>query len=104
MLLFARPSGSKRLQPWWPAGGGLTVDDEILGKMVTGPSGRHLGRVTSAEEQRFSVEIEGTRCWLPRDVIFSIDENNVTVIFEPPAVDKYALGCGTGNSSSERAG
>jgi hypothetical protein len=85
-------------------GGGIAVDDAILGKMVTGPSGRHLGRVVNAEEQRFSVDVEGQFRWLPRDVIFSIDESSVTVIFEPPAVDKYTIGSGAGNSSSERAG
>jgi hypothetical protein len=67
------------------------VNQELVGKMVKGPSGRHLGRITLATPQRMCVEVDEKQIWLPRDVIFSADSEQVTVIFEPPAVGRYAL-------------
>jgi hypothetical protein len=67
------------------------LNQDLVGKMVTGPSGRHLGRILSATAQRLCVEVEEKQVWLPRDVIFSEDDDHVTVIFEPPAVGRYAL-------------
>ena len=67
------------------------MSTEIVGKIVKGPSGRHLGRVTEAQGTRFCVEVEGEFSWLPRDVIFSVEEEQVTVIFEPSALGRYVL-------------
>jgi hypothetical protein len=67
------------------------VNEELVGKMVKGPSGRHLGRIALATPQRICVEVDDKQVWLARDVIFSQDAEQVTVIFEPPAVGRYAL-------------
>lgn len=67
------------------------MSHELVGKMVKGPSGRHLGRIVTTTAQRLCVEVEGNEVWLPRDVIFSEDDETVTVIFEPTAVGRYAL-------------
>jgi hypothetical protein len=67
------------------------VSDDLVGKMVKGPSGRHLGRIALTTAQRICVEVEDKQVWLSRDVIFSEDAEQVTVIFEPAAVGRYAL-------------
>jgi hypothetical protein len=67
------------------------VNQDLVGKMVKGPSGRHLGRITLATAQRICVDVEEKQVWLSRDVIFSQDGEQVTVIFEPPAIERYAL-------------
>ncbi|MGH2607536.1 MAG: hypothetical protein ACRDHF_00485 [Tepidiformaceae bacterium] len=67
------------------------MNQDLVGKMVKGPSGRHLGRIVLTTAQRLCVEVEEKQVWLPRDVIFSEDDDQVTVIFEPPAVGRYAL-------------
>ncbi|MGH7754055.1 MAG: hypothetical protein ACREN5_14710, partial [Gemmatimonadales bacterium] len=76
------------------------VSQDLVGKMVKGPSGRHLGRITVATPQRMAVDVEGKQVWLSRDTIFSEDGDQVTVIFEPPAIGRYALR----GRGSERAG
>lgn len=68
------------------------MNQDLVGKMVKGPSGRHLGRITLETPLRMRVEIDERQVWLPRDVIFSEDAEQVTVIFEPPAVGRYAIG------------
>lgn len=75
------------------------MSTEIVGKIVKGPSGRHLGRAMEVVASRFSIDVDGEAVWLPRDTIFSVDEDEVTVIFEPSAIERYAI---RGHGGSER--
>ncbi len=67
------------------------MSEDLVGKMVKGPSGRHLGRIASTTPQRICVDVDEKQVWLSRDVIFSEDAEQVTVIFEPAAIGRYAL-------------
>lgn len=66
------------------------MNQDLVGKIVKGPSGRHLGRVMAETLKQISVQVDGETVWLARDVIFSIEEDQVTVIFEPSSVARYA--------------
>lgn len=67
------------------------MSTEIVGKIVKGPSGRHLGRALEVAASRFSIDIDGKPVWVPRDTIFSVEDEELTVIFEPSAIDRYAI-------------
>lgn len=75
------------------------MSTEIVGKIVKGPSGRHFGRAVEVAASRFSIEFEGAVVWLPRDTIFSVEDEEVTVIFEPSALERYAI---RGSGGAER--
>ncbi len=77
------------------------MSTDIAGKIVKGPSGRHLGWATGESATRFCVDVDGESVWLPRDAVFSVEADEVTVIFEPSGVGRYALeGRGGGERSA----
>ena len=59
--------------------------------IVMGPSGRHIGRVQEVEEDRYLLNFSGGTVWLTDSVIFTADENYITLICEESGIRRYCL-------------